>query len=150
MSFLHDCLRQWHRRRITRNIETARRSGLGVYLHEWRVSLSDATHEGIQSLEDGIVEWCRHTAAHCRRPWGIDHFDLALAYVVGDQGPVQTARFRSLRPDAFYDFEGFIDQLGAFLRSSEMQALPPDAIHVAAALYSWGDLAHAALPPMES
>jgi hypothetical protein len=134
-------------RQAVQRMVAARRAGLGMYLSEWQLTVDDAATGGIESLVDPIVAWCRDTIARCRRPYGIDHFDLALAFSLRDGTPVQSTQFRDLRPADLYDEDGFAGRLAQFLVSKRAATTDGTAVlHIAGALFSWGDAAHAALP----
>jgi hypothetical protein len=98
---------------------------------------------GDDSLAHSIVEWCREVAARCRRPWGIDYFDLALA-AHDTNGGVRSHRVLRLRPMDFYN-ETILRHLASVLphRRAESDSSP---LRIAVALFSWGDAAHHALP----
>jgi hypothetical protein len=61
------------RHRMRRGLRSARRRGEGLYLREWRFEGEDA------SSAEAVLAWYREVAAAARRPYGIAHFDLALA-----------------------------------------------------------------------
>jgi hypothetical protein len=116
----------------------ARRRGHGVYLREWRYEDAEPAAE---TAIDSLIAWCRATHGRTRRPWGIAEFDLALAV-----SPSQGARPRSLRlsrltPSDLYPGDALRAQLRRFLEAEQAAAA-----HLAVALFSWGDAAHAALP----
>jgi hypothetical protein len=119
----------------------ARRAGHGLYVNEWH--LDAAAGVSVEELAAQIVDWCRQTIAGCRRPYGIDHFDLALARSRGEQGPPRSAEFRDLHPLDLYGESRVNQRVAAFLNAGGFAGGP---VRVAAALYSWGDAAYAALP----
>lgn len=110
----------------------ARRTGEGVYVEEWQ--LAPEHH----SPAETVLEWCREVVARCRRPFGIDQFDLALALRPATGSPV--SRMYRLRPADLYS-ENALEQFSAFLLEQGGQ---PGKM--AAALFSWGDAAHRAMP----
>jgi hypothetical protein len=116
-----------------------RRAGRDLYLRDWRTETS--AHDERQSLIDSVVRWCRETVAATRRPFGIDHFDLALAWRESGATAVRSQRFLQLRPIDLYT-ERFLAQLHALLFGPE----PAFAgVHLSVAVFSWGDAAHAEL-----
>lgn len=135
-------------RRVASRLSAARRAGRGVYVGEWRFE-AEAVGD-VEALREPVLAWCRETLARCRRPWGIDYFDLALSWSsTGARGP-RSIRFPELRPAVLYD-GGLAEHIAAFL--SEMFAgAAADAsgrstgFNLAAGLFSWGEAAHAALP----
>jgi hypothetical protein len=130
-------LKRWKRerelKRAARRMAEERRRGQGVYVSEWDVQ---AEHH---SIVETIVDWCRDTMGRCRRPFGIDHFDLALALGRHDADRPVTTVYR-LRPADLYT-ESAAEHLAAFLFGAKQ---PP--ARVAVALFSWGDAAHRAFP----
>lgn len=115
----------------------ARRTGRGVRLEEWRVTPDESL-----SVVDGVLEWCRDIVADCRRPFGIDYFDLAIACRSEDAGDISSERFLRLRPLDLYA-EGFTAKLREWLSQSQR---PSSGLIIAAALFSWGEAAHQSLP----
>lgn len=114
-----------------------RRRGEGVYSEEWLVG---PDHHDIASE---ILSWCRETLAVSRRPWGLADFELAVAFA-GTAGP-QTLRLPRTTPaDLYRDDSQLVTRLYAFMEGAQAAAAH-GPIKVAAALRSWGDLAHAVL-----
>jgi hypothetical protein len=108
-----------------------------VRLGEWRLADHESESAGVQ-----VLDWCREVIAGCRRPFGIDAFDLAVACRRSLAHNVQTLRFLRLRPTDLYS-EGLPAQLAALLSREHSDGSP---VFVAAAIFSWGDAAHEALP----
>lgn len=137
-------LEKWRRgrraRRIVREMAEARRSGRGIYIQEWTVG-----HEsGEEPFADDILNWCRTTLGTCRRPFGIDHFDVSIAVSVGGVA-VQSLKFDKVRPQELYGDSSLIYDIYSALAGSITDA-GSGVVHIAAALFSWGDAAYAALP----
>ena len=133
---------------LMRDLMAARREGRGVHVTEWRVSAAEAVADGAGPLVDAITDWCRYTIGGTRRPYGIDRFELALACSLGEDTTLRTACFRDLRPLTLYVEGGLPDELATFLSDVAARPAPagPEQLHVAAAIFSWGDAAHAVLP----
>ena len=129
--------REFKRWRIARAIRAARAKGHGLYSHEWQ-----RPSGSVEGLSRDIVEWCRHTLSVCRRPMGIDHFDLTLT-IEGD-GPARTHRMGFLRPGQLYDETGLPVTLEGVLSNVGSEGAGP--IRVVASLLSWGDVAYVAMP----
>jgi hypothetical protein len=127
-------------REAARKIADARRKGHGLKVNVWKVESMAAAE--MAGLVDSIVGWARHTLAGCRRPYGIDQFDLTLALAPGAGGRMRRLAFDRLRPMDLYQ-ESFPERLASSLarEAGGMQALS-----VSAALFSWGEAAHRALP----
>lgn len=98
----------------------------------------------VAGLVDSIVDWARHSLAGTRRPYGIDHFDLTLAFRTETDPRVRSLAFDRLRPIDLYQ-ETFPHRLAGML-AKELGQLKPSALRVSAALFSWGEAAHQALP----
>ena len=96
----------------------------------------------LSAITDAIGSWCRQTIGNCRRPYGIDQFDLNLTFVVDATGGRQ-ATFKGLRPQRLYEptFEADLQAIAA-----RAGAAPGCSLHVSAELFSWGDAADRALP----
>ncbi len=139
-------LAAWRRRRrvrgVVRGMVEARRNGHGVYVEEWWLP---AVIEHDEDALEPLLAWLRQTLAHCRRPHGIDQFDLAIAASVGEHGRVRSASFRDLQPALLYSGSALAGRIAAFLQAGE-PAQAEASVRVAMALFSWGDAAHAALP----
>jgi hypothetical protein len=136
---LLDRFRQLKRQRQVRDrLGRAHREGTGIYLQEWVAEDQQPRDTGAVVTE--LLAWCRQTMSGTRRPYGIDSFDLALAVDEGSEQPRST-RFTRVRPLELY-VEGALDA-----RLAEwMAGCGKRPVHVAAALFSWGDLADATLP----
>jgi hypothetical protein len=98
----------------------------------------------VGSLVESILGWARQTLAGCRRPYGIDHFDLTLAFRAESEKRVRSLAFDRLRPIDLYQ-ETFPERLASML-STELAGIRTSTLRVSAALFSWGEAAHAALP----
>lgn len=81
--------------------------------------------------------------ASCRRPFGIDYFDLRVT--LGD-GAYGSLSIQELRPTALYatTLEERIHEFLERRLSLRAQSAPP--LKVSTALFSWGDAANEALP----
>jgi hypothetical protein len=78
-----------------------------------------------------------------RRPWGIDQFDLAIA-ISAEPGRPKSLKMQRLEAGDLYHDE-LLARLHGFLRSHHPAG---SSVLIAAALFSWGDAAHRALPPL--
>ncbi|MBI2761634.1 MAG: hypothetical protein HYX51_09445, partial [Chloroflexi bacterium] len=125
-------------RQVARGMVQARRAGKGLYVAEWEAAVADPS--ALSSVLDQVTEWCRHTVGTCRRPYGIDHFDLAIARSVAGGLPPRSREFRDVRPLDLYQDGGLTERIGAFLTEAPVgaDAGPTHTIKIAAALYSWG------------
>jgi hypothetical protein len=112
----------------------ARAQGRGVRTGAWQIPVSSA-HEATGH----ILDWCRQIMSGVRRPFGIDQFDLAVACGDG-RGTIESRRFLRMRAADLYG-----ETLENALRGLALQSEQGHLLF-AAALFSWGDAAHQALP----
>ncbi len=129
--------RSFRRWRVARRIRSARARGHGLYLTEFLWS-----PESAGQVPTDITQWCQDTLARCRRPLGIDHFDLTIT--VNGAGKPRSHRLSFLRPAQLYDDAAVPRSLAAAL-GSLVVASETGTVKVAAALLSWGDIAHATM-----
>lgn len=123
---------RWQAHRLAKKIDSARRRGEGLYVGRW-----DGPQD--QPAIDLILSWCRDVLAGCRRPFGIDLFELAVSYRCEEQSQKTVMR---LHPADLYD-EGLAHALTAFLFGEQATRRPE---YVTATVFSWGDAAHRYLP----
>ena len=123
---------------------TARRSAAGAYLHEWQFPSVQGSIVAADAI-DSIIEWCRETVGRTRRPWGIHEFDLAIAVARDGDPEPKSVSLKRLAPTELYSTGALLETLGHLFGSPADDADRP-VVHVAVALFSWGDAAHAALP----
>jgi hypothetical protein len=121
-------------------IKAARRRGEGLKMQDWH--LKDFDPQSPNALE-AVIEWCKHTLAECRRPYGINQFDLTLAFRAGNSERVRSFVLRKLEPIELYR-DGFGERLLHSLGLTEPHRGP---VRLSAAIFSWGDAAHRALTP---
>ncbi len=126
---------------VMRQIAHSRRRGHGIRYQDWHLELP-AAHD-MSALVDSMLSWCKITLGNCRRPYGIDLFDLIVAYRVEEDARTQSFRLDKLKPMALYE-----DSLPATLAHRLSQAVTPwsTKLYISAAVFSWGDAAHEALP----
>ena len=138
---------RWRRyHRVVGEILAARRRGHGVYVREWRLPSGDgATADGVSVIE-GVIEWCRQTLGRCRRPYGLDLFELAVICATDENGPPATIQFRDRSPRDLYPADTLAERLRCALFAEQHTDAARGPLHLAAAIFSWGDAAHTALP----
>jgi hypothetical protein len=116
-----------------------RRRGHGVKLNDWQVEAFDPSAP--HTLIESVVDWCKGLAGESRRPYGINAFDLTLAFRVGGDKDVRSHTFTRLKPMELYD-DSFaarlLDMLG-------LHVAKPSPLRVSAGYFSWGDAAYQAL-----
>lgn len=116
-----------------------RRRGHGVKLQDWQVESFDPQQS--QGLVESVVEWCKRTAGECRRPYGINAFDLTVAFRVDGDKDVRSHTFSRLKPMELYD-ESFAARL---LEMLGLHVARPAPLRISAGFFSWGDAAHQAM-----
>ena len=80
-----------------------------------------------------------------RRPYGINQLAVGLACAKPGGTPLTSASLGVFRPVDYYSDGGVRDQIGEFVRSLPLGEAdtPGTPLSVAAALFSWGDMARA-------
>jgi hypothetical protein len=122
-----------------RRIAFARRGQRHLYLKDWQFPFEAGQEETVEA----ILAWCKDTLARCPRPFGIDHFDFAVA--VSCEGRPRSLSYKKLRPGALYA-ASFARDLAAVLPRKGWDEAQSAAVYISAALFSWGAAAHEALP----
>jgi hypothetical protein len=91
-----------------------------------------------------MLTWCKTNLSTCRRPHGIDLFDLVVAFRDGSGSAIESFRLDRLKPLELYQ-----DSLAELLQQKLNVMIHPKAceLHVTAGFFSWGEAAHQALPP---
>lgn len=118
-----------------RKMAAARRSGRGFRVHDWTMDLAGDSRE----LVGHILEWCREEMGRTRRPYGIADFDFALSARLEGSKETTPLAFDRLAPAALYD--GTLERHLA----GHFAAVPSSGrVHVAVALFSWGEAAYEA------
>lgn len=116
-----------------------RRKGHGVRMQDWEIE--DFNPEEPHTLVENVIDWCKRTVAECRRPYGINSFDLTLAYRLGGDSDVRSLSFKRMRPMELYD-DSFANRLLEVFGLQTAKAVP---LRVSAGFFSWGEAAHHAL-----
>ncbi len=133
------------RTRLERLVEEALRSGVGLYRHTWLIKAQPVGPQALADLAETVKNWCAQEMGKTRRPYGIDHMALGIACAAPGRDPIASATVGVFRSADFYRDGGAGDQVAAFVRSLPLPAIneEPDAVRVAVALFSWGDVARA-------
>jgi hypothetical protein len=134
----------WQRRQAAKQLAQARQAGVGLYLQEWHLAAQAVPDEDQPTPVEIVLTWCRETLGRCRRPWGIDYFDLSIECTGPGGMPLRTARFSHIRPIQLYQDDAITRQIAAALIGAAVTTGAP--VRIAARLFSWGDAAFAALP----
>jgi hypothetical protein len=140
--------RHMRRRTLARRIEANIRAGIGLYGQEWVLDQFPVAPRALSDLAEKITTWCAETMATTRRPYGIDQMALALAGAHPGSEPMASAGVSVFRPLEFYQPGGQRERIADFVASLDVEQLNRTArpVRIAATLFSWGDVARAALP----
>lgn len=134
-----------HRGRLERLIDQSLRDGVG--LHRQVFALGDPPIAGIalQDLSADVTAWVESAMGRTRRPYGIDQMAVGLACAPAGGDPFTTVSLGVFRPTDYYSEGGLRDQIEQFVRALPIDRInaEPEAVRLAAALFSWGDLARA-------
>jgi hypothetical protein len=126
---------------VNRYIAAARLRGRSHFQKDWHTE--DFVPSALDGLVESMVEWCRATTGTCRRPYGINFFDLIITYRLGEDGKSRSFRLNRLEPMALYQ-----DSLPKHLLDKLLKAMTPEQpikVHISAGFFSWGDAAFKAL-----
>lgn len=140
--------RHLRRRTLSRRIEQHIRAGVGLYGEEWVLDRFPLAPNDLATLAATVIAWCEETMASTRRPYGIDQMALALAAAHPGSEPLASVAVSVFRPLEFYQPGGQGERIAEFITSLDINALNVAArpVRVAITLFSWGDVARAALP----
>ena len=135
------------RTELERAIEQAVRGGVGLYRETWEVSQHPAAPATLDALADSVRAWCAHEMGQTRRPFGVDHMAVGVACAAPGGSPIASVSIGVFRPADFYSEGGTGDQIADFVRSLPLAEINRHAspVRIAAALFSWGDLARATI-----
>jgi hypothetical protein len=124
---------RFFRYRFLRALRRARREGKGLYVGRWRFE------QGHAGMPGHLAAWCAEMAGATRRPYGIARFDLTVVARAAD-GRLRRLRLPGLDAAEFYrpEFEKRLSPL-----------VPAAGATVAAMLFAWGDVTHAALMALQ-
>src|SRR5688500_15113957 len=123
-------------RQIARHMAEARRNGKGVRARDWTFNEAGTDQDHVASQ---VIAWCQAALAECRRPWGVNRFDLAIALRTGESQNSERLTFTHADPKSLYD--GSIHES----LSTWLAARPARPLYMAGAFFSWGEAAFAAV-----
>jgi hypothetical protein len=92
--------RQHERAAVNRYVAAARRRGRSHFHKHWHSA--DFHVSALDGLVEAMVDWCRTTMGACRRPYGIDFFDLTVSYRFEQDERPRSFRLNRLEPMALY------------------------------------------------
>ena len=140
---LKPLLRRFRPDSLRTRVEESIRRGTGLSKQEWVLGAEPLQRTDIEELSGSIVAWCRDRIAQARRPYGIDQMALAIACAVPGGPPLASTTFGVFRPLEFYAEGGVAERIEEYLLALSLDDLNrrTGAMRVAAALFSWGDVA---------
>ena len=128
-------------------VEAAVQNGTGLHKGEWLRPTLPLAEADLGEVSDQIVAWCRERMATSKRPYGIDQMALAVACAEPGGSPLASKTFGVFRPVEFYQDGGVAERVVDFVRQVDLERLNAvsGGVRFAAALFSWGDVARAAV-----
>lgn len=146
---LHHRLRHFRRRSsaLEALVEDGLRAGVGLRRQSWLVTERPVLPATLRDLAQAVADWCVQEMAQTRRPYGIDHMAVGVACAPPGGTPIASVSFGLFRPLEFYQEGGTRDRLEEFVRGLPLTQINahPTPVRLAAALFSWGDLARATI-----
>ena len=133
------------RGRLERLIDQSLRDGVGLHRQVFTVADPPIERVALQDLSGDVTTWVEQAMGRTRRPYGIDQMAVGLACAPASGDPFATVSLGVFRPSEYYTTGGLRDQIEQFVRALPMERIndEPEAVRLAAALFSWGDLARA-------
>lgn len=118
----------------------ARRKGRHLYIKDWHFGFDVSPADAV----DSMLQWCRDTLAGCRRPFGIDYFDLIMALSDPEDRRPESIELEKLRIVELYE-DSLAERLSRYFGARGGRD-NGGGLRVSLAIFSWGDAAHEALP----
>ncbi|HJN93351.1 MAG TPA: hypothetical protein QGF05_11595 [Dehalococcoidia bacterium] len=130
---------------LERRVERSLKQGVGMYRQTWRLDGGPIDAETLPALSSRVDAWVEEAMSRTRRPYGVDQMAFAIACGPAVGEPIKRATFAAFRPSDFYGAGGIKEQIDAFIGELSVDEINRQAPHaqLAAALFSWGDLARA-------
>ena len=142
---LSDLLRLPFRRRsgFERLVEQSVRDGVGLRRQVWVLPSVPLNPVQLNILGERVTSWVEEEMGAMRRPYGIDHVALGMACASEHGSALASASFGLFRTRQSYEVGGTREEVVEFVESLEDMGAAGDELRLAAALFSWGDLARA-------
>ena len=136
-------LRRFRQPTLRQQVELAIRRGTGLQREEWDLPPRQVDRAALDTLAAEVTAWCQARMGETRRPYGIDQLALALACAEPGGPVIASQTFGIFRPVEFYQDDGVGGGLRGFFAalSPEELASRTGPVRIAAALFSWGDIA---------
>ena len=126
-------------------IDQSLRDGVGLHRQVFTVAEPPIHAPQLGDLAEDVARWVEEAMSRTRRPYGIDQMAVGLACAPVEGEPFATVSLGVFRPADYYEAGGLRDQIADFVLGLPLERIngEPDAVRLAAALFSWGDLARA-------
>ena len=130
---------------LERLVEQSLREGVGLHRNVWHLTSLPLAADDLGSLATAVSAWVEQQMGRTRKPHGIDHLAVGLACAPVGRAPIASVSLGVFRPADYYGDGGTRDQIEEFVRDLPLSAINEgrSAVRIAAALFSWGDLARA-------
>ena len=140
-----DLARRWVHRptAMERLVEHSLHNGVGLYRHVWQFTDASVDRMTLDSTATDVAGWIEQAMGQTRRPYGIDQMAVGLACAPAYGTPIASVSLGAFRPVDYYLEGGIRDQVEAFVRELPLSSVEQRPLRLAAALFSWGDLARA-------
>ncbi|MEE9277265.1 MAG: hypothetical protein V3V06_02540 [Dehalococcoidia bacterium] len=130
---------------MERLVARSLRDGVGVHRNVWRLTELPLSAADLTTLASDVASWVEAEMGVTRRPYGIDHMAVGLACATPSGEQIASLSLGVFRPGDYYGDGGTREQIEAFVRGLPVEEINQKnaPVRVAAALFSWGDLARA-------
>ena len=128
-------------------MEQGLRADVGLRRQSWLMTERPVLPATLHALAQAVGDWCAQEMAETRRPYGIDHMAVGVACALPGGAPIASVSLGLFRPLEFYQEGGTRDRLEEFVRGLPLTQINEQStpVRLAAALFSWGDLARATI-----
>ena len=118
---------------------------MGLYRQVWELPAPPLATGDLGSLTHDVLGWVERTMGTTRRPYGVDQLAVGLACAPAGGTPVVSVSFGVFRPREFYGAGGVQDRIATFVEDLPLPEINQHTtgVRMAAALFSWGDVARA-------
>lgn len=133
------------RGRLERLIDQSLRDGVGLQRQVFTVADPPVQPRELGDLAADVADWVEQAMSRTRRPYGVDQMAVGLACAPAGGDPFATVSLGVFRPADYYSEGGMRQQIERFVGALPLDRInrEPEAVRLAAALFSWGDLARA-------
>ncbi|MDI6858739.1 MAG: hypothetical protein QME71_10550 [Dehalococcoidia bacterium] len=137
---LRPLMRRLRQQSMDSRVREALEAGIGLYHNHW--DLKGQEQGGLRPEEAGrtALEWCRHTMARMRRPYGLDYVTFALALLDENNQELARMSFGVLRPADFYNEGAAVQRIDQAVRAWLTAGHFERASDLSAVIFSWGDI----------